>query len=501
MERKKILEFREKLCIELWGKNLSFQHRNIPWIIKYRPKTLSDIVNQDEAKNKVLEWLKKWPNVQRKALLLYGPPGCGKTSLVEAIANEFGYELIEMNASDFRRRSDIERIAIRAAGMQSIFGKTRKIILLDEVDGISAREDEGGIEAIKQLVEKTSVPIIMTANNPYDPNLRILREIAEMVQFKKLSKNDMRMVLNKICRAENIRCDEEAIDYIIERAEGDLRASINDLQAVGEGFGEVTLERAKILLRPRDKEKDPFETLRAIFSSNYAWQARAVTNQTQLDHEQLKLWLEENIPIQYTDVEDMARAFDMLSKADVFLGRIVRTGDWDLLVYAIDLMTAGVALSAKNNVKDKYRWNRYNFPRRIQLMSKLKDVRDLRDDAAKLLSTALHISSATAINDVIPFLRAIFQLNLEYGAKIALGLGLSEKMIEFLASVNKSEALQIYRELKKSLKTSSETISSSQPKKELPDKSISQRSSEAKEKQGEDKKSRTGTKDLLSFKK
>ncbi len=480
---------------------MSSQRRNIPWIIKYRPKTISDVVNQDEAKNRVLEWLKKWPNVPRKALLLYGPPGCGKTSLVEAIANEFGYELIEMNASDFRRKNDIERIAMRASGMQSIFGKSRKLILLDEVDGISAKEDEGGIEAIRQLVEKSLAPIIMTANNPYDQNLRALREIAEMIQLKRLSKSDMRMVLNRICRSENIRCDEDAINYIIDRAEGDLRAAINDLQAVGEGFGEVTIERAKILLRPRDKEKDPFETLRGIFSSNYVWQAKAVVNQTQLDYEQLKLWLEENIPIQYTDIEDMARAFDALSKADVFLGRIVRTGDWDLLTYAIDLMTAGIALSAKNNIKDKYRWNKYNFPRRIQLMSKLKDVRDLRDDAAKLLSTALHISSATAINDVIPFLRAIFQLNLEYGAKIALGLGLSEKMIEFLASVNKSEALQIYRELKKSLKTSSETISSSQPKKELPDKSISQRSSEAKEKQGEDKKSRTGTKDLLSFKK
>ncbi|MEM2261685.1 MAG: AAA family ATPase, partial [Ignisphaera sp.] len=134
-----------------------------------------EIADQEEAKSKVLEWLNKWPNVPKKALLLYGPPGCGKTSLVEAIANEYGYELIEMNASDFRRKTDIERIALRASTSQSLFGFSRKIILLDEVDGISSKEDEGALEAVQELVEKTSVPIIMTANNPWDQNLRILR--------------------------------------------------------------------------------------------------------------------------------------------------------------------------------------------------------------------------------------------------------------------------------------------------------------------------------------
>ena len=54
----------------------------IPWVIKYRPRKVEDVINQEEAKSKVLEWLKKWPNVTKKALLFYGPPGCGKTSLV-----------------------------------------------------------------------------------------------------------------------------------------------------------------------------------------------------------------------------------------------------------------------------------------------------------------------------------------------------------------------------------------------------------------------------------
>jgi len=78
--------------------------KKIPWTIKYRPKKISDVVDQEQAKQRILEWLKKWPNVEKRALLLYGPPGVGKSSLVEAVANELGYELIELNASDSRRR-------------------------------------------------------------------------------------------------------------------------------------------------------------------------------------------------------------------------------------------------------------------------------------------------------------------------------------------------------------------------------------------------------------
>jgi len=430
--------------------NLNYIQK-IPWVIKYRPKKLSEVVNQEEAKSKILDWLNKWPNVSKKALLLYGPPGCGKTSLIEAISNEYNYELIEMNASDFRRKTDIERIALKASTSHSLFGFNKKLILLDEVDGISTKEDEGAIEAIQELVRKTNVPIIMIANNPWDQNLRPLRELAEFVQFKKLSKPDMRMALMRICKAEKISCDEDAINYIIERSEGDLRAAINDLQSLGEGFSEITLDRAKLLLRPRDKERDPFETLRNIFSANYTWQAKAAMNQSQLDYEELKLWLEENIPMQYTELEDVVRAYEFLSKADIYAGRIVKSGDWDLLTYSIDLMTAGIALAAKKNVKDKYRWVKYNFPQRILLASKLKEMRSIRDDIAQIIAQYLHISTSTAKNEIIPLLKTIFTINPMEGARIALGLGLTEKMIEYIGGANKNIVLEHYKELKKNI--------------------------------------------------
>ncbi|MEM4915077.1 MAG: AAA family ATPase, partial [Thermosphaera sp.] len=131
----------------------------VPWIIKYRPKTIEEVVDQEDAKEQLLNWLENWgkPSSKFKAALLHGPAGCGKTSLVEAVARSKGYQLFEMNASDFRRKSDIEKIAKVAAQTSGLSSKM-KIILLDEVDGVNAKADEGGIEAILELINITKNP-------------------------------------------------------------------------------------------------------------------------------------------------------------------------------------------------------------------------------------------------------------------------------------------------------------------------------------------------------
>ncbi|MEM1826086.1 MAG: AAA family ATPase, partial [Desulfurococcaceae archaeon] len=77
---------------------MSTLDRRIPWIIKYRPRRIDDVVNQDNVKTQFIQWIKTWIEKRipdKKAALLYGPAGCGKTSLVEAVANEYRIELVE----------------------------------------------------------------------------------------------------------------------------------------------------------------------------------------------------------------------------------------------------------------------------------------------------------------------------------------------------------------------------------------------------------------------
>ena len=411
--------------------------KKLPWVIKYRPKRITELVDQDEAKKVLLAWLSQWKRKmpEKKAALLYGPPGCGKTSAVEAIANELGFEVLELNASDYRKGSDIRSIAYRAAVQRSLFGRG-KIILLDEVDGISPVADSGALDAILELVKATRNPVIMTANDPWAPQLRPLREVVLMIEFKKLSKTHIIKVLERICVSEKLKCDRAALNYIAERSEGDLRSAINDLQAIAEGYGYVSLELVKTVLRPRDRERNPFDTLRHLFMSKYTWQAKQALMQTDLSYDELVEWLNENIPNQITDIEDLWRAYEALSRADVYLGRIVKSGSWDLLAYAMDLMGPGVALSRKND--PRFRWVKYRFPQKILMLSKTKEVREIREEIATIIGRHLLISKARARTEVLPILRVIFETNPQYAARLALGLGLSNNAIKFLSPKNAS---------------------------------------------------------------
>jgi replication factor C large subunit len=429
------------------------QERRIPWVVKYRPSRIADVVNQEEAKKAFLNWLDSWlqGKPERKAALLYGPPGSGKTSLVEAAAREYGLELLEMNASDYRRASDIERVALVSSRGASLVRARGKIILLDEVDGISATADLGALDAIVNLINKTSYPVVLVANDPWDPKLRELREVCLLIEFKRLTKTEIKKVLQNICRNERLDCEDEALNFIAERAEGDLRSAINDIEALGEGFGRITYALARTVLGYRNRELNSFEVVRRILTAKYSWQARVAASQTDLAPDELIQWINENVPRQAVDPEDLWRAFESLSRADIYMARVVKSGSWDLLAYASDMMTAGVAL-AITNPQYKFKWVKYGFPEKIRMLSKTKEVRQVRDDLAKVIAQHLKCSTSVAKSEVIPLLRVIFDNNPEYAARLALGLGLGDSMIKYLSERNGDRVVKLVEDLRAQLR-------------------------------------------------
>lgn len=438
----------------------------VPWVIKYRPRRLNEFVNQEEAVEKIKAWIKGWLSgrPEKKAALFYGPPGSGKTSIVEALCREYGFQLIEMNASDYRREQDIEKVAKLSSVQRGLFA-SRRIILLDEIDGLALAggADAGAIEAIVELIETTKNPVIMTANNPWDLAFKPLRDYSVMIEFKRLSKSDVLEVLRRICVLEKLSCDEKALDFIAQKSEGDLRSAINDLEAVAEGGGEVTEEIVRQLLRARDRILEPFEVVRKIFWSKHVWQAKLNATQTDLDPDTLMEWINENLPRQITDPEDLWRAYEALARADVYRGRIVRSGSWDLLAYAIELMTAGVALAPKNDPKSKFRWVKYQFPEKIRLMSQTREARALRDSIASIIGEHIHASKAKVLKDVLPYVKVIFENNVEEAAKIAVSLNLTDPMIKYLSQNRGDEIIARVKELRKAIRAEARKI---EPKKE-----------------------------------
>ena len=85
----------------------------VPWTLKYKPQTLSEVVDNEDAKKAILQWVQSWDRgvPKKRALFLYGPPGTGKTVSVETLASDLDMELVQSNASDYRTAEAVERFA------------------------------------------------------------------------------------------------------------------------------------------------------------------------------------------------------------------------------------------------------------------------------------------------------------------------------------------------------------------------------------------------------
>ncbi len=414
----------------------------MPWVEKYRPRKLSEIVNQEKAIEQVRAWIEAWLHgnpPKKKALILAGPPGVGKTTTVYALANEYGFEVIELNASDERTYEKIERY-VQAAYTMDILGKRRKLIFLDEADNM----EPSGAREIAKLIDKAKNPIIMSANHYWEVPKEI-RNKAQIVEYKRLTQRDIIKALVRILKREGKTVPKEILYEIAKRANGDLRAAINDLQTVVTGG----VEDAREVLAYRDVEKSVFQALAQIFATDNAKKAKLATLGVDMYPDELLLWIDENVPYVYYKPEDIARAYEALSRADIYLGRAKRTGNYSLWKYATDMMTAGVAVAG---VKKKG-FVRIYPPKTIKLLAESKTERTLRDSIVRKVMKEMHMAKLEAL-ETLHYLRTIFENNPDLAAHFTVFLDLSEKEVEFLAGDSEkaktiwAKAMNIAKKLK-----------------------------------------------------
>ena len=411
-----------------------------PWTVKYKPKTLKEVVGNSEAIQKFVEWVKSWNKgiPKKRAAFLYGPPGIGKTVTVEALANDFKMELVEKNASDYRTEEAVKRFAGLASQYSSLFG-AKRIILFDELDGLTGTADKGGVKAITDITKMAQCPIVLIANNAYDPRFTNLRNYCLLIEFKKPSSTDVLKHLKAICLKEGIKAEENALKFLAQRSEGDIRSAVNDLQALAQGKKHLTYDDVS-WLGYRDRQETIFTVLRMILYGRTCEGAKRAVNMADVDIDMLFEWIYENVPAHLTDPHDLARAMDALSMADVYRGRIRSTQDWSFIRYVIDFMTAGVAM-ARVNTKPSG-WTPFHFPGRIQMLSKSKEERAMQLEIGRKIKRRCHISATRASKEVLPYLRIIFKNNMEMAAGLAKWLDLSPEMIEYLAeNREKAEAI------------------------------------------------------------
>ena len=196
------------------------------WTEKYRPESLKRVLGNGKAIEELRAWAQSWENGEpiTGAAILYGPAGTGKTSAALALASEFDWDYIEMNASDARTAGMIQKIAGPASQSRTFSGKPR-LVILDEADNLHGTADRGGAAAMLKLVRSTSQPVLLIANEYYEIE-KPLRDAMKGIQFRSVRSTTIAQALREICKEEDVNCDPDALDA--HRREGGRRHALRD---------------------------------------------------------------------------------------------------------------------------------------------------------------------------------------------------------------------------------------------------------------------------------
>ncbi len=398
------------------------------WTDKYRPRSLNELIGNPQAKEVIRSWAEAWKSGKSQPpLLLVGPPGVGKTASAYALANEYNWEVVEMNASDTRNRAIVERVLGAASETYTLFGKKRRLILIDEVDGLQGREDAGGVYAIIEILKKAKQPVILTANDPYATPVLKIKPFCKVVEFKRVNYRELASFLARILEREGVPYDKEALIELAKKESGDVRSAILDLQAIAEKEGRVTKELVAIIGQ-RDREANIFDVLRIIFKATKVMRPFRLTSTLDIDPDLFKFWIVENIPREFEDPEEIAEAFHWASRADVFDGRIIRRQYWGFLAYSQELLVNGVIVAKKRVYK---KFTPYRFPTWIKLLSQYKSKREMKKEIAKKLAKVLHVSTKEVLQEFFPLLPIFFK-DIKLAGGIVAKAGLREEEVVFI---------------------------------------------------------------------
>jgi len=381
-----------------------------PWVKRYAPTKLSEVIGQGKAVKQFAAFINTFP--RSKAVLFAGPPGVGKTSVVKAFANQFDFEVVELNASDKRNKASIADIIMPACRQASIFGR-RKIIVLDEIDGLSGMKDRGGAPELLKAIEASKFPLILTANDAYSKKLRTIRKKATLISFSRVNYLSISKHLRNICEKEGIKHDPAAIQNIATASKGDVRAAINDLQMLASD-GAITCE--KILESQRNKEESIFDVLKMVFKSNSVDAVFDAVDNLSEDYGVLAYWLDDNMHREYRGLA-LKKGYDCISRADIFGRRIIRQQHWRFLVYIHDLVSAGVQ-QAKQNKLASTGWVSYRPPSLMLKLWHRKARRAKRKAEMEKAGELLHASSYRLERDFLPYYEVICAKDKKAGAEI-----------------------------------------------------------------------------------
>ena len=328
------------------------------WSEVYRPMKVQQMVGNEGARLAAVKWLSGWVDGSRP-LLLVGPPGIGKTTLVHTLSQQFNYDLIELNASDNRNKIGIENRITPIFSNEGLFGR-KMLLFLDEVDGISGREDTGGIDSLINIMKEPTIPVIMAANTK-NTKIKDLAKICKVIELNSIPPRLLMLFLDHVLKEEKEQLSLDDKVSVVNNSKGDIRSMLNNAQSKCAGYNSTHGDTFEI---------DIAEAINGYFSTSGFEEAKNFLSQadaTYLDprfgmsaEERRKDMINalfSSIVSSPIDLEGLADALAVLSKIDVIVGRIGQNRYWRLMKY-LDVMIAYGLFSSTRHKGIKY--NQYS---------------------------------------------------------------------------------------------------------------------------------------------
>lgn len=208
----------------------SSEESQLPWVEKYRPQRLEDLVAHEDIVNIITSLI---DNDNLPHLLLYGPPGTGKTSTIVAAAKRmygksYGSMTLELNASD-ARGIDVVRNEIKEfAGTQQLFHRGVKLIILDEADAMTSDAQF----ALRRVIEKyTKNARFCLICNYVSKIIPALQSRCTRFRFAPLKAFQIEGRLEEVAQLEHLTMTNAGKQAILRLSGGDMRRVLNLLQS------------------------------------------------------------------------------------------------------------------------------------------------------------------------------------------------------------------------------------------------------------------------------